>query len=102
VEVKIGLYRIAQEALANVVKHARATQVGLLLETQGSAVRLRIEDNGCPAPSPGVQAAGLGLQIMRERAENLGASLCMTAADGGGTRVEVRWPAQGVTARDDR
>lgn len=102
VEVKVGLYRIAQEALANVVKHARATQVGLLLETQGSAVWLRIEDNGCPAPSAGVQAAGLGLQIMRERAENLGASLCMTAADGGGTRVEVRWPAQGVTARDDR
>jgi signal transduction histidine kinase len=102
VEVKIGLYRIAQEALANVVKHAGATQVGLLLETQGCAVQLRIEDNGCPVAPPGGQAAGLGLQIMRERAESVAAELHVTPAPGGGTRVEVRWPAQGVTHSDDR
>lgn len=101
-EVKIGLYRIAQEALANVVKHARATQVGLRLETQGCAVRLRIEDNGCPALAPGPLPSGLGLQIMRERAESVGAELRLTAAAGGGTRVDVHWPAQGEPHRDDR
>ena len=101
VDVKIGLYRIAQEALANVVKHAQATQVQLLLETQGSAVRLRIEDNGHACPPPGARSGGLGMAIMQERAQTLGAALAVISVDGGGQRVEVSWPSPGECRVDE-
>jgi len=101
VDVKIGFYRIAQEALANVVKHAQATQVQLLLETQGCAVRLRIEDNGRACPPTGARSGGLGMGIMRERAEALGAALAVNSVDGGGQWVEVSWPSQGESSVDE-
>ncbi len=101
-DVKIGLYRIAQEAVNNVVKHAQATRISIRLETQGCAVSLRIEDNGrCPPvqdsrpPGP-----GLGREIMRERAEALHARLAVEPVPGGGQRVQVTWPAQGESALD--
>jgi nitrate/nitrite-specific signal transduction histidine kinase len=101
VDVKIGFYRIAQEALANVVKHAQATQVQLLLETQGCAVRLRIEDNGRACPPAGARPGGLGMGIMRERAEALGAALAVNSVEGGGQWVEVSWPSQGESSVDE-
>jgi signal transduction histidine kinase len=94
VDVKIGLYRIAQEAVSNVVKHACATRVTIALETQGDAVRMRIEDNGCArtaAPDPG-STAGLGMDIMRERAGSIGARMQVERTEEGGTLVQVTWP----------
>lgn len=95
VDVKIGLYRIAQEAMSNVVKHARATHVTLALETQGGVVRLRIEDDGsAPEAAEGSSdGCGLGMDIMRERAESMGARLTVERGHEGGLRVEVAWPA---------
>jgi signal transduction histidine kinase len=96
VDVKIGLYRIAQEAVSNVVKHACATRVTIALETQGDAVRMRIEDDGCtqtaaPDPDPG-STPGLGMDIMRERADSIGARMQVERTEEGGTRVHVTWP----------
>jgi nitrate/nitrite-specific signal transduction histidine kinase len=94
VDVKIGLYRIAQEAVSNVVKHACATRVTIALETQGDAVRMQIEDNGCArktAPDPG-STPGLGMDIMRERAVSIGARMQVERIEEGGTRVQVTWP----------
>ena len=103
VDVKIGLYRIAQEAVSNVVKHACATHVAIALETQGRAVRLRIEDNGCAqkaldglAPGP-----GLGMNIMRERAESMGGRMQIEQTKDGGTCVLVAWPAGAESATDE-
>jgi signal transduction histidine kinase len=95
VDVKIGLYRIAQEAVSNVVKHACATQVTLALEALGNSVHLRIEDNGCAPETPGAMpnGAGLGMDIMRERAESMGARMTVERNEQGGTSVEVIWPA---------
>ena len=94
-DVQIGLYRIAQEAMSNVVKHARATHVTLALETQGGVVRLRIEDDGsAPEAAEGSSdGCGLGMDIMRERAESMGARLTVERGHEGGLRVEVAWPA---------
>ncbi len=103
VDVKIGLYRIAQEAISNVVKHACATRVAITLETQGDAVRLRIEDNGCAQdPSGGLASApGLGMDIMRERAQSMGGRMQVERSDEGGTRVQVTWPARAESATDE-
>jgi signal transduction histidine kinase len=103
VDVKIALYRIAQEAVSNVVKHACATRVAIALETQGPAVRLWIEDNGCAEKALDGLASrpGLGMNIMRERAASIGGSMRIEPTEDGGTRVLVTWPAAAESAADD-
>ena len=95
-EVGAALYRIAQEALANAVRHAQARHVTVRLRTEGSEVVLRVEDDGrgfLPRASDG---RGVGLDSMRERAEALGGRLRVDASPGHGTRVEARLPARGA------
>jgi two-component system NarL family sensor kinase len=94
-----GLYRIAQEALTNVRKHAQATQVTLRLEQTGALVRLLIEDNGrgfAPEQRQGEPRpdGGFGLTGMSERAHLLGASLDIHSAVGAGTRITVSMNTQ--------
>lgn len=91
VDVKIALYRIAQEALSNIIKHARATEIFLHLELGETGVRLRIEDNGrgFDPQSPG--GGQLGLNIMRERAEEIGATLEIASRTKKGTCVTCIW-----------
>ncbi len=97
-EVQVALYRIAQEALHNVVKHARACQAAVRLERSpgaGRPLRLVVEDDGCGF-DPGVLPADtFGLSIMSERARAIGASLAVDSRPGGGTRVRVDWPGAG-------
>lgn len=90
-DVKIALYRIAQEALNNIIKHARATEIFLHLELEETGVRLCIEDNGrgFDPQSPG--GGQLGLGIMRERAEEIGATLEIASQAKKGTRVTCIW-----------
>ena len=95
-EVETMLYRIAQEALNNVLKHAQATQVEVMLERRGPQVVLIVEDNGqgfdvSQTTGAGVRA-GLGLIGMRERAAIAGGSFEIETAPGQGTTVFVRVP----------
>jgi PAS domain S-box-containing protein len=90
-DVQIALYRIAQEALNNVIKHARASQAKLSLHCQPGQVRLSIGDDGLGFDLESAQAHQLGLDIMRERAEAIGASLGIESQPGHGSRVEVNW-----------
>lgn len=99
-EVQVGLYRIAQEALNNIVKHAGATQAVVTLRCwsheNGQRLELIIEDDGCGFETMTVSPHTLGLTIMRERAEAIKAVLNIhsqprTAANAGGTRVHVTW-----------
>jgi signal transduction histidine kinase len=96
-ETKEELYRIAQEALHNIVKHARASQVRLRLATGGEDIELEVSDNGIgfdpAAPYPG----HLGLRSMRERAIRLQGSLDIDGAPDQGTRIRVRIPAPQAT-----
>jgi two-component system sensor histidine kinase UhpB len=70
---KAHLYRLVQEALTNVARHARATEVRVRLHYQGRRLRLFIRDNGCGAQLP--QRPGIGLRSISERARSLGAVL---------------------------
>jgi signal transduction histidine kinase len=92
------LFRIAQEALTNVAKYARAGKVTVTLHTTTEVSRLTIADDGCgfdpSACRPPVKGNGWGLMIMRERAAAIGAELTVDSAPGRGTRVIV-------TLRDD-
>ncbi len=86
-----GLFRIVQESLTNVARHAQATCVRIELSEREGRLSLRIHDNG-RGIEPGRIGSGVGLLSMRERATSLGASLHIRAARGGGTEVELDLP----------
>jgi signal transduction histidine kinase len=86
---KIALYRITQETLNNIVKHATATHVSVRLFADAAHIELCIEDNGCGFDPACIPAAHFGVQGMRERAEGIGATLQLDSAPGAGTRVCV-------------
>ena len=93
-DLAIALFRIVQEALTNVVRHAQATHVMIRLRTDGGEVTLEIQDNGRgiePASCVGPKA--LGLLGMRERAGALGGTVEFVGVPGHGTTVRVRVPA---------
>lgn len=89
-DVQLMLYRITQEALNNVVKHARASQAVVQLRL-GPIVRLTIADTGAGFDPSAVTADHLGLKIMRERAEAVGARVTLYSEPGAGTQITVVW-----------
>ncbi len=91
-EVKIAIYRIAQEALNNIVKHSGATLAEVELDCAESGVALRIADNGRGFNLGGVTSGSLGLGIMRERAASVGALLTVDSVPEQGTKIIVTWP----------
>ena len=95
-EMEIVLFRIAQEALNNVLKHARASRVEITLGRSGSDYVMSVEDDGVGYDAAGERAAphaGLGMVTMRERAQAVGGRFEVRAASGDGTRLTVRVPA---------
>jgi signal transduction histidine kinase len=98
--VKVALYRIAQEALNNVAKHANATQAVVSLHCQPGEVVLRVSDDGLGFDPENVSPEHLGLGIMRERAEAISATLTIESQPGHGTRVVVVWSDERRTTDD--
>ncbi len=94
--VETALFRVAQQALANVVDHAGATHALVAIECPGNGVVLRVSDDGCGFDPDHVQVladiAHFGLIAMRERVEALGGCFRVTTAPGGGTMVEAKLP----------
>ncbi len=90
-EVQIALYRIAQEALNNVTKHASAAEASVDLHCQPGRVALSIQDDGRGFDPADALPDQLGLSIMRERAESIGATLGIRSQPDHGTRVTVDW-----------
>ena len=89
-DVQLTLYRITQEALNNIVKHARASKAVVQLRL-GPTVRLTIADTGIGFDPSAVTADHLGLKIMRERAEAVGARVTLYSEPGAGTQITVVW-----------
>jgi PAS domain S-box-containing protein len=87
------LYRMAQEALTNVVKHAQATQVTVTLRFDAAGVCLEIEDDGLGFETAVVGRGSLGLRGIHERAQNIGATLLIHSAPGQGTMLRITVPA---------
>lgn len=90
-DVKVGLYRIAQEALNNVAKHAGASQVDLVLFRKSNGLKLSIADNGCGFDTSVISFEHLGLKIMHERSEEIGVSLTIESQVGAGTTIVAQW-----------
>jgi len=89
-EVEEGLYRIAQEALNNALKHAAANSVTVTIRAEGDALEVQVVDDGTGFdPLAARSGGGLGLITMRERAEKMGGRLEVDSAPGRGTRVAV-------------
>ena len=96
-EVKLGFFRIAQEALNNTRKHSRASQVDIDLRFSHKQVRMMVRDNGSgfdtkQALKKSGSQGSLGLMSMRERASLIGAKLSIESKPGNGTTVRVDWP----------
>jgi len=96
-EIETAIYRIVQEALNNIIKHARATYISLILELRGNHAFVIIEDNGCgfdveefPAARAGQRR--MGLLGMRERAALVGGTFNIESTPGSGTTIFVRIP----------
>lgn len=90
------VFRIGQEALRNALRHARAQRVVLTLGGDAEWLLLQVIDDGEGLPPEGARGAGLGLNIMKHRAEHLGTRLEVDSTPGGGTRITCAVP---VTAR---
>ena len=94
-DVELAIYRIAQEALTNAVRHAGASDVSVLLKASGGDLRLSVKDNGNGLPEPVI--AGGGLTGMRERAMLIGAELAIESVPGAGVGVTLRLALNGAT-----
>lgn len=90
---KTHLYRLLQEALTNVARHAGATQVRIRLQHRAGRLRLLVRDNGQGAPQP--PRAGVGLHSMAERARSLGGELRVISQPGAGwaLALNIAWEA---------
>jgi two-component system sensor histidine kinase UhpB len=95
-ESALGLFRIAQEALTNIAKHARATGVRIELTEEADGLTLRISDDGAgfqtPASGDRPARAGRGVRLMRDRAQSLGGRLEVHSSAGQGTQITVWLP----------
>jgi signal transduction histidine kinase len=90
-DVKVALYYIAQEALNNVAKHARASSAYVNLATHPSGAVLSVLDDGLGFDIAQVTPEHLGLAIMRERSESIDGELTIESAPGEGTEITIRW-----------
>ncbi len=95
-EAATHVYRLMQEALNNLLKHARASHARVALERDLRCIRLRVEDDGCgfdvAALASAKNAAGLGLTSIRERVAILGGTVAWQSAPGAGTRLRIELP----------
>lgn len=94
-EVQVAIYRICQEALNNVAKHAQASNVDIALTHDEGAVELSIRDDGQGFDPKLIASGHYGLSMMRERAETSGLRLSITSKPGKGTTISIKWPAAG-------
>jgi NarL family two-component system sensor histidine kinase LiaS len=93
-EMEQAIYRMIQEALANVARHSQSDQVDVSLVYNTETVAVTIEDNGLGFDAIR-RAAGMGLRIIKERAESIGGQACIESEPGIGTKVVITAPLNG-------
>jgi signal transduction histidine kinase len=84
------LYRIAQEAVTNALRHGHARRITVRLSRADGGVRLAVLDNGCGMPADVSHAQGMGLRVMQYRASLIGGKLAVQRRRSGGTEVLCR------------
>jgi two-component system nitrate/nitrite sensor histidine kinase NarX len=90
-EIQMAFYRVCQETLLNVARHAKASRVEINLQQDGDVIELRIRDNGQGFDPEQTFPGHNGLSMMRERAEAVGVQLSITSRPGQGTELTLRW-----------
>jgi NarL family two-component system sensor histidine kinase LiaS len=93
-ETEQAIYRMIQEALANVARHSQADQVNVSLIYNSESVAVTVEDNGLGFDAK-TKASGMGLRIINERAESIGGRACIESEAGHGTKVVITAPLNG-------
>jgi signal transduction histidine kinase len=93
-DVQVAFYRICQEGLNNIAKHAKASEVTLELKYEADTVELRLHDDGRGFDPAHTLPGHFGLAMMRERAEAVGADLSILSQPGRGTEIVIRWEPQ--------
>ena len=96
-EQELVVYRVAQEALTNIARHAGATHVDLCLQREGSDALLTVRDDGRGVSTQALSSSSHGIRGMRERAMLIDAPLTIRTPPGGGTEVELRIPMRSDT-----
>jgi len=91
-ELELVIYRVAQEALTNVLRHAQASRCLMVLESNDGEVELRVSDDGVGMPTPRMNAETIGIEGMRERALLGNGTLDIESRQGEGTTVTLRLP----------
>lgn len=99
--VAVQLYRIAQEASTNAIKHGKARNILLSLSTAGNRLVLRIEDDGVGFPKNPAKSKGMGLRVMQHRANSIGATLVVRPGRNGGTVVTCTLRQGQAVEQDD-
>ena len=97
-EVQVAIYRVCQEALNNIAKHARASRVEINLEHEDTAIELSIRDDGRGFDPERTTSGHYGLSMMQERAEGVGAQFSIMSQPGHGTELIIRWRESGKKA----
>jgi signal transduction histidine kinase len=92
------VFRLVQEALNNVARHAQAEHAAIYARYSPQRVEVRISDDGLGFDPTSVPPGRLGLGGMRERAAGIGAALSVTSRPGAGTEIRVVWPAASADA----
>jgi signal transduction histidine kinase len=92
------LYRIAQEAINNAIKHGKAKNISVGLENRDGVITLTVTDDGIGLPEKARAGQGMGLRIMAYRAKMIGATFNLERLPQSGTRVTCQLPSGGVVA----
>jgi signal transduction histidine kinase len=92
-EIALHMYRVAQEAVHNAVRHGKPSKVEVTLSTRSGKTRLHVADDGIGLPEGADQKGGLGLRTMQYRAQTIGATLTVSRRKKGGTHVCCELPA---------
>ena len=90
-EVQVAFYRVCQEALINIAKHSKASQIEIDLKQNESMIELCIRDDGVGFDTEQIYSGHYGLSMMRERAETAGLLMTVTSEPGEGTEIAIRW-----------
>ena len=94
-DVQVAIYRVCQEALNNIAKHAAASRVEIHLKHEDTAIELRLRDDGQGFDPERTTSGHYGLSMMQERAEGVGAHFSIMSQPGHGTELIIRWTEAG-------
>jgi signal transduction histidine kinase len=95
-DAAISVFRVIQESLVNIVKHAKASEVDLKVGIDGPVLAISLRDNGVGMPQGTVKAGSQGLSSMRHRVTSLGGTWRMSSPEGGGTAIDIRLPLEAI------